>query len=610
MSLKEKLKKLVEKTALKESFTMEEYSEMSDSELAQCAEREGLEKLIVKDGEGGLANREEIIQALENLDNYEKDNKEMQEESLDEDTNNYDDKFFVWDNGGSESASGTMDRYTIILKDDMTNVDRNGKISVLISGDDPKGMSGHESVFATDIEKLLNAPKLEFKKDTFLGDQIPFSSLPDAVQQFAINYYADQLENSQEDINEENIDELDKKTLKSYVKKSLDVSGNDNSIANAAFRSGKKFSDNQHDDSEDDGTKDDRKAFKRSKFVSKAIDKLTEEDLNEDDKDDHDLNDSDLNDNENLDAELNDEDKNLAKDDSEDEEDKDELEKVTVVVVSPELKKDDEEDDELAGSYELDDQFTKEHVEALHNGETLSEEFKEKSKTIFEAALNLHAKNINESLTKKFKEKEVKLERKYKKDLNEAKANLIEEQAKLIDGYLSEAIDTWINENKIALESNIRTELTEEFIDRLKGLFTESYIEIPEDKFDLIKAQEEKIGHLEEALQQSQEKSLQYIKESKRLHCESVINKATADMTKLDKAKFIELLESVDFKTVDEFEKKVKTLKESYTKKSTITKKPLSEKKTTIQSDVRPIIKEEVLTPADIVADFLDKKLF
>lgn len=598
MSLKEKLKKLVEKTAKKEAVIKENYSEMSDDELAKCAEREGLEELIVKDGDGGLANREEIIQALDNLDNYEKDNEEMNEEtdddslnesdtklqkkidiyidgkyvastnksktvkaaiegykekypektkdkkvtaefvkeSLNEDSeNNYDDQFFVWDNGGEESEGGTKDRYTILLKQDMENPDRIGAIPILVSGNDPKGTSGHESAYLSDLELFIN------NGDEGLGKLINFSELPKEVQNFALSDYKDQLNNSQEE--DENLDES----------------------------------------------------------------------LNEDDKDDEDLNDDSL---DNLDSEdkddLDDSD-NTDKDDSEDEddtEDKDKLEKVTVVVVSPELKKDDAEDDELSGSYELDDKFTKEHVEALHNGETLSEEFKEKSKTIFEAALNLHAKNITESLTKKFKAKELKLEKQFKKDLNEAKANLIEEQAKLIDGYLSEAIDTWINENKIALESNIRTELTEEFIDRLKGLFTESYIEIPENKFDLIKAQEEKIGQLEEALQQSQEKSLQYIKESKRLHCESVINKATADMTKLDKAKFIELLESVDFKTVDEFEKKVKTLKESYTKKSTITKKPLSEKKTTIQSDVRPIIKEEVLTPADIVADFLDKKSF
>lgn len=539
MSLKEKLRNLVEKTAKKEAVIKENYSEMSDDELAKCAEREGLEELIVKDGDGGLANREEIIQALDNLDNYEKDNEEMNEEtdddSLNEDSeNNYDDQFYVWDNGGEEAEGGTKDRYTILLKTDLETPDRIGAIPILVSGNDPKGTSGHESAYLSDLELFIN------NGDEGLGKLINFSELPKEVQNFALSDYKDQLNNSQEE--DENLDES----------------------------------------------------------------------LNEDDKDDEDLNDDSL---DNLDSEdkddLDDSD-NTDKDDSEDEddtEDKDKLEKVTVVVVSPELKKDDAEDDELSGSYELDDKFTKEHVEALHNGETLSEEFKEKSKVIFEAALNQHAKNITESLTKKFKAKELKLEKQFKKDLNEAKANLIEEQAKLIDGYLSEAIDTWINENKIALESNIKTELTEEFIDRLKNLFTESYIEIPEDKFDLVKAQEEKINQLEEALQQSQDKSLQYIKESKRLHCESVINRATSDMTKLDKTKFIQLLESVDFKTVEEFEKKVKTLKESYTKKSTI-RKPLSEKKTEIQSDVRPIIKEEVVTTADIVSDFLDKKLF
>ena len=300
--------------------------------------------------------------------------------------------------------------------------------------------------------------------------------------------------------------------------------------------------------------------------------------------------------------------------DLDDEETEEEPEKITVVVVSPELKKDDAEDDDLDSSYDIDDEMknVKKHTDALSMNEDLSDEFKEKAKVIFEAALAEHSKELRAKFIKEFRTREKNLKNSFNKQVKDLKESLIKEQAALVDGYLSEAIDTWIAENSVILESNVKTELTEEFIDGLKNLFQEHYIEVPTEKFDLVKAQEEKIKQLEESVSEYKAKSLKNLKEAKKLKCESIINKATSGMTEVDKAKFIKLVESVDFGSIDQFERKVKTLKESYTTKSrSVKEQVLTENRSKrVETEVRTQSEPKLVGPADSVANLLDKISF
>ena len=300
--------------------------------------------------------------------------------------------------------------------------------------------------------------------------------------------------------------------------------------------------------------------------------------------------------------------------DLDDEETEEEPEKITVVVVSPELKKDDAEDDDLDSSYDIDDEMknVKKHTDALSMNEDLSDEFKEKAKVIFEAALAEHSKELRVKFIKEFRTREKNLKNSFNKQVKDLKESLIKEQAALVDGYLSEAIDTWIAENSVILESNVKTELTEEFIDGLKNLFQEHYIEVPTEKFDLVKAQEEKIKQLEESVSEYKAKSLKNLKEAKKLKCESIINKATSGMTEVDKAKFIKLVESVDFGSIDQFERKVKTLKESYTTKSrSVKEQVLTENRSKrVETEVRTQSEPKLVGPADSVANLLDKISF
>lgn len=438
---------------------------------------------------------------------------------------NYDDKFYVFDIGNGDDV---VDKYTIILKADVDGEpDRRGMIPALASGEDPKGYMQHVELYLSDVVDMLTAG------EKFLGDEIPFSQLPDAVQQFAINDYKDQLEQT-ESVNEAEGDEEEKEELPD--------------------------DENQEQD------------------------------------------------------ELPVEDEPTEEEPVEDEAETEDAEKITVVVISPELKKDDAEDDDVQDSYNLENKDlinTNEHVEALFNGETLSEEFQAKAKVVFEAALAEHTKALRNKFIKEFRIRESKIQKRFDAQVQEVKESLIKEQAKIVDGYLSEAVDTWVAENQMVLESNIRTELTEEFIDGLKNLFTESYIEVPAEKFDLIKAQESKIKELEESLDIEKKNSRRSLKEAKRLHCESIITKQTSDMTEVEKAKFIKLVESVDFNSIEQFEKKVKTLKESYTRKTTVKESTEKVENKNKKLERQVVIEEQVKdnSPIDQISNALGSVL-
>lgn len=252
-------------------------------------------------------------------------------------------------------------------------------------------------------------------------------------------------------------------------------------------------------------------------------------------------------------------------------------ERVTVVVVSPEHEE--EESGEEEDSAEADakkenpfeDEVKKESVdviESLLSGETLSEDFKEKTRVIFEAALNekleQHKKLVEDRVKAKYSVKLKTIREEYDQKLSKQISIVEDTIVEKIDSFLNYEVDQWVNENKVALVGNLRAELTEEFIDGLKGLFKEHYIDVPDEKFDLIGAQEETIQTLETKLEESVKGYSDLAKENKELKRMMIIAEASQGLTETQKLRFEKLTEKVDFESEKTFQGKLEIIKESF----------------------------------------------
>jgi hypothetical protein len=196
----------------------------------------------------------------------------------------------------------------------------------------------------------------------------------------------------------------------------------------------------------------------------------------------------------------------------------------------------------------------KEDVEEMFVGEDLSEEFKEKASTLFEAAVNLRA--IVEV---------TRLEEEYKTRLDEELASITESTENNLDTYLDYVSGKWMEDNQVAVESSLRNEIMEEFIDGLKGLFSEHYIEMPEEKIDVIESLAIKVQNLESALDESINESVELkrvILESKR---QDLINDMTEGLTLTQSEKYAALAEGIDFDgDLEKYTKKLSVVKEHY----------------------------------------------
>lgn len=203
----------------------------------------------------------------------------------------------------------------------------------------------------------------------------------------------------------------------------------------------------------------------------------------------------------------------------------------------------------------------KEDVDALINGEDLTEEFKQKAATIFEAAI------VN-----RVKEEVARLEEEFEARLAEQAAKNQEGLVEKVDGYLNYVVESWIKQNEIALESGMKSEILEGFVSGLKGLFEEHYIDIPEEKFDVLGAQEEAIAELEAKLDEQVAINVEMAKVINEATRESIIADTAEGLAETDKEKFFGLAEELSFDDAESFEKKVQTIRESYfTNKTTST---------------------------------------
>ena len=216
----------------------------------------------------------------------------------------------------------------------------------------------------------------------------------------------------------------------------------------------------------------------------------------------------------------------------------------------------DKEDKEKSEAVErrVKDINVKEHVDALMNGEgDLSEEFKRKAATVFEAAVK-----------SKVREEVERLEEDYRKDLDENMVKTQEGLTEKVDNYLNYVVEEWTKENELAIERGLKGEIAEDFISGLKQLFEDHYIDVPDEKYDVLEAQSQKISELEAKLNEEVEKNIGFKNNNAKLVREQVISQCTGDLTEVEIEKFKSLTEDVDFTDEDSFRSKLDTLKESY----------------------------------------------
>ena len=214
-----------------------------------------------------------------------------------------------------------------------------------------------------------------------------------------------------------------------------------------------------------------------------------------------------------------------------------------------------EEEDEAtyAEAPQLTEIDIEEDVNALLGGEDLSEEFKEKARTIFEAALKSKIAEVTEVL-----------ESQYSAKLEEGVAEARAELAERVDSYLEYVSDEWFTENALVIEHALKTEMTESFLSGMKSLFEEHYVQIPEEKYDVLESMVEKLDDMETKLNEQIEKNISLNKRLSESVADGVLDQVSEGLAQTQKEKLASLAESVEFESEEAYREKLNTLKESY----------------------------------------------
>ena len=214
---------------------------------------------------------------------------------------------------------------------------------------------------------------------------------------------------------------------------------------------------------------------------------------------------------------------------------------------APNKKKMKKEDIEVE-EYDMEDD-----VNALLGGEELSEEFKAKAKTIFEAAINSKVSEIRATL-----------EEEYEARLAEEVAEEKEALQERVDSYLEYVSDEWMEENQLAIEHGLKTELTESFLSGMRSLFEDNYVTIPDDKYDVLESMVEKLDDMETKLNEQIEKNIGLNKRLSESVADGILESVSDGLAATQKEKLASLVESVEFESETEYREKLETLKESY----------------------------------------------
>tara|TARA_Y100001970_G_scaffold287518_1_gene412381 strand:- start:370 stop:1515 length:1146 start_codon:yes stop_codon:yes gene_type:complete len=216
-----------------------------------------------------------------------------------------------------------------------------------------------------------------------------------------------------------------------------------------------------------------------------------------------------------------------------------------------------EEESEPIVEFNIDDD-----VNALLEGEELSEEFQEKAKTIFEAAINSRVAAIKESLEKEADSIIAEEVEGIKTELNER-----------VDSYLEYVADEWFTENQLAVEQGLKTEMSESFLSGMKSLFEDHYVTIPEEKYDVLESMVEKLDEMETKLNEQIEKNVSLNSRLAESVADGILESVSEGLAATQKEKLASLSESVEFESEESYRDKLETLKESYFRSATPTTK-------------------------------------
>ena len=212
------------------------------------------------------------------------------------------------------------------------------------------------------------------------------------------------------------------------------------------------------------------------------------------------------------------------------------------------------EEDEGDGEEVVEEEFSiEEDVNALIEGEDLSEEFKEKAKTIFEAAIVSRVNQVKEEIESIYEER-----------LAEEVQEIAEALSERVDSYLEYVADEWFTENSLSIEKGLKEELTESFMTGLKGLFEEHYVSIPEDKYDVLESMVDKLDEMETKLNEQIEKNVSLNKRLAESVANGIFDEISEGLADTQKDKLASLSESVEFESEEEYREKLETLREAY----------------------------------------------
>ena len=240
-----------------------------------------------------------------------------------------------------------------------------------------------------------------------------------------------------------------------------------------------------------------------------------------------------------------------SKEEDEDEDDEEDMDEATKKEAShgDDEEEDDDEDEKEESKKESFDMS--DDIDALVGGEDLSEEFKNKAKVVFEAAVSAKVSEIKEELESQKRDEVV-----------EASNEIKEELVNKVDSFLGYVAEEWVKDNELAIERGLKSELTENFIQGLKALFEDHYVEVPDDKLDVVDELASKIEEVESKLNEEVSKNIDLTSERDELVRNKVVNEVSKDLTESEVEKLTKLIEDLD--ADDEFESNVQTIKESY----------------------------------------------
>ena len=221
-------------------------------------------------------------------------------------------------------------------------------------------------------------------------------------------------------------------------------------------------------------------------------------------------------------------------------------ESAEVVAENPETEETTVNEEEVTLNVEED-------LAALFGGEELSEEFQEKARTIFEAAVNSKVNEIQEAMTEE-----------YEKTLTEHLEGVKSELIERTDAYLEYVSDEWLKENSIEVEHGLKTEMTESFLQGMKGLFEDHYVSIPDDKYDVLESMVNKLDDMEGKLNEQIEKNISLNKRLGESTADGIFSEVSEGLAETQKEKLHSLAEGIEFEGEDAYREKIVTLRESY----------------------------------------------